>query len=198
VQCPQCSGSTTVTLPVLRILQYIYSQHAASTVFYAYSKSTSMFTSTSMHIWAPLSTSSAEVHLHYSTCLRDSIAPSTVCVLLLHVTTISTVHLQPACSLHSLLRLQQIYIYAYIYVYAHMSTFIYVFSGPSLTFIRWKRMHGYTSLIRARVYSNARRLCASTYDFTSTYWHYYVYITSTPFCAASIFYLRLQRPVTDL
>ena len=67
--------------------------------------------------------------LYYSTCLRESLAPSTVYVLLLHVTTTSTAHV-------------------YIYVYAHLSTsiyayitstpfcatFIYVFSGPSLTY----------------------------------------------------------------
>jgi hypothetical protein len=35
------------------------------------------------------------------------------------------------------------------------STFIYVFSGPSLTFIRRKRMHGYTSLIRSRPHSTS-------------------------------------------
>jgi hypothetical protein len=64
------------------------------------------------------------VLLYYSTCLFESFAPSTVYVLLLHVTTISTVHLQPACSLHSLLRLQQVYIYVYIYVYAPLSTLI--------------------------------------------------------------------------
>jgi uncharacterized membrane protein (DUF485 family) len=44
------------------------------------------------------------VHAHhvplcYSSCLRESFAPSTVYVLLLHATMISTVHLQLACSL---------------------------------------------------------------------------------------------------
>ena len=88
------------------------------------------------------------VLLCYSSCPRESFAPSTVFVLLIHLTTISTVHLQPACSLHSLLRLQHVYAHVYIYVYAHLSTSIYayitstpfcatsiyVFSGPSLTY----------------------------------------------------------------
>jgi len=53
------------------------------------------------------------VLLCYSSCPRESFAPSTVFVLLLHLTTISTVHLQPACSLHSLLRLQHLHMPLY-------------------------------------------------------------------------------------
>jgi hypothetical protein len=50
----------------------------------------------------------------------------------------------------------------YVYIWWSTSTtmltwgtFIYVFSGPSLTFIRWKWMHGYTSLIRLRLHSTS-------------------------------------------
>ncbi len=38
---------------------------------------------------------------YYNTCLHESSTLSTVYVFLLHVTMISTVHLQPACSLHT-------------------------------------------------------------------------------------------------
>jgi len=122
------------------------------------------------------------VLLYYSSCLRESFAPSTVYALLLHVTTISTVHLQPACSLHSLLRLQHVHTPHVLLCYSSClresfapskSTFFYFmrqwflwyiyilhqhaasFSVPSLTFIRWKRMHGYTSLIRPRLHSTS-------------------------------------------
>jgi hypothetical protein len=120
------------------------------------------------------------VFLYCSSCLSESFAPSTVYVLLLHVTTISTVHLQPACSLHSLLCLQHVHalqgplyystclrepfapstvyvllLHATMISTVHLQQHAASFSVPSLTFIRWKRMHGYTSLIRPRLHSTS-------------------------------------------
>jgi hypothetical protein len=59
---------------------------------------------------------------------------------------------------------------------SHLHTSIYVFSGPlrqSLTNIKWKRMHGYTSLIGPRLHSN---------NFANILTFYYSYIFRTFSC----------------
>ena len=69
---------------------------------------------------------------YFCSCLRESFAPSTVCVLLLHVTTISTVHLLPACSLHGLLRLQHVHA---LYVPLYHSTCLRESFVPSTVYV---------------------------------------------------------------
>ena len=126
-----------------------------------------------------------------STCLRESFAPSTVYVLLLHVTTISTVHLQPACSLHSHLRLQHVHT---LHVPLYYSTCLRESFAPSTvyllllhaTMISTVHLQPACSLLQrpviglCKVETNAR-LHFTHQTETSIYFYSYILRTFSPF-----------------
>jgi hypothetical protein len=144
-------------------LQYIYSQHAASTVIYAHS--------TYMHFMCLSTTVPVYVtHLHpvqstsfyfmrqwflqyiYSQHAASTViyAYSTYTSFMCLSTTVPVYvnHFHPVQSTFFYFMRQ--WFLRYIYIQHAVS-----FSVPSLTFIRWKRMHGYTSLIRPRLHSTS-------------------------------------------